>query len=123
MFKIEKIGENIFYIKFLGTVPKSVAKRFLKEFKDLIKNLKTYSAIVDGFDLIIINLKSFKIILKFLRKINYKLAKSAYVIGKNPVLNKEVEILLERARSPKRKIVKSLEEAKVWVGIKDIIFQ
>ena len=123
MYKIEKIGDKVLYIKALGTFPISVAKRFKKDFKKKIKNLDQFSAIVDGLDLIILNLKSFKIVLKLLKKNNDKLIKSAYIIGKNPVLNKEAEILLQKARSPKRKIVETLEEAKKWIGIENIIIQ
>ncbi len=123
MFKLEKIGENTFYIKALGTFPPSVAKRFVREFKENTKNLEGFSVIVDGLDLIILHLKSFKMVLNLLKKNNKKLIKSAYVVGENPVLNKEAQILLERAKSPKRKIVKNLEEAKEWVGIKDIVIQ
>ena len=123
MFKLEKIGENTFYLKALGTFPPSVAKRFVKEFKEKTKNLESFSVIVDGLDLIILHLKSFKIVLNLLRKNNKKLIKSAYIVGENPVLTKEAQILLERAKSPKRKIVKDLEEAKDWTGIRDIIIQ
>ena len=123
MYKIEKIGENSLYIKVLGTMPPSVAKKFVKDFKAKTKNLDTFSSIVDGLDLIILNLKSFKIILKLLKKNNKKLNRAAYIIGKSPVLNKEAEILLEEAKSSKRKIVATLDEAKDWVGIKDIVIQ
>jgi hypothetical protein len=123
MYKIEKIGENTLYIKVLGTMPPSVAKKFVKDFKAKTKNLASFSSVVDGFDLILLNLKSFKIILKLLKKNNKKLIKSAYVIGKSPVLNKEAELLLEQAKSSKRKIVSTFEEAKNWVDIKDIIIQ
>lgn len=121
MYKIEKIGENTFYIKVLGTMPPSVAKKFVKDFKAKTKNLDNFSSVVDGLDLILLNLKSFKIILKLLKKNNKKLIKSGFVIGKSPVLNKEAEILLEQARSSKRKIVATLDEAKDWVGIKEIV--
>jgi hypothetical protein len=123
MFKIEKIGEDIFYIKALGTFPKSVARRFVREFKIKTQNLEKFSAIVDGLDLILLNLKSFKIILKLLKKNNKRLIKSAYVIRGNPVLNKEAEILLLEAQSPNRKIVNNLEDAKKWLGIEKITFQ
>jgi len=143
MYKIEKIGENTFYIKVLGTMPPSVAKKLVNDFKARTKDLENFSSIVDGLDLIILNLKSFKIVLKFLKKSNKKLVKSAYiigkspvlkkdnkkliksayVIGKSPVLNREAEILLERAKSSKRKIVENLDEAKKWIGIEDIVFQ
>ena len=123
MYKIEKIGENTFYIKVLGTMPPSVAKKFVKDFKAKTNDLANFSSVVDGVDLIILNLKSFKIILKLLKKNNRKLIKSAFIIGKSPVLNKEAEILLERAKTSKRKIVATLDEAKDWVGIKNIVIQ
>jgi hypothetical protein len=123
MFRIEKIGENEFYIKALGTMPPSVAERFISEFNEKTKNLSSFSVIVDGLDFILLNLKSFEIILDFLKDNNNRLIRSAYVVGENPVLDKEAQILLERAESPKRKIVVSLEEAKEWIGIKDIIIK
>ena len=88
MYKIEKIGENIFYIKALGTFPKSVAEQFIKDFKEKIKNLEYFSAIIDGLDFILLAMKSFDTILKLLKELNTKLVKSAYV-SKSPVLVKE----------------------------------
>ena len=123
MYKIEKIGENVFYIKALGTMPPSVAHKLVKEFEEKTKDLESLSSIVDGLDLIILNLESFSIILDYLKTLNPRIVKAAYVLGKSPVLNKEAEILLERAKSPKRKIVESLDEAKKWIGIEDIIFK
>ena len=123
MFRIEKIGENEFYIKALGTMPPSVAKRFISEFNEKTKNLSTFSVIVDGLDFILLNLKSFEIILDFLKKNNDRLVRSAYIVADNLVLDKEFQILLERAESSKRKIVTSLEEAKEWIGIEDIIIR
>jgi len=122
MYKIEKIGENIFYIKALGTFPKSVAEQFVKEFKEKIKNLESFSAIIDGLDFILLAMKSFDTILKLLKELNTKLVKSAYV-SKSPVLVKEFEILLERAESPNRTIVDNLDDAKKWIGIKDIVIK
>jgi hypothetical protein len=122
MYKIENIGENIFYIKALGTFPKSVAEEFVKEFKEKIKNIEKFSAIIDGLDFIILAMKSFDIILNLLKELNTKLVKSAYV-SKSPVLVKEFEILLERAESPSRIIVDNLDDAKKWVGIKDIVIK
>ena len=122
MYKIEKIGENIFYIKALGTFPKSVAEQFVKEFMEKIKNLENFSAIIDGLDFILLAMKSFDTILKLLKELNTKLVKSAYV-SKSPVLVKEFEILLERAESPNRTIVDNLDEAKKWIGIKDIVIK
>ena len=123
MFRIEKIGENEFYIKALGTMPPSVAERFISEFNEKTKNLSNFSVIVDGLDFILLNLKSFEIILDFLKKNNDRLVRSAYIVADNPVLDKEAQILLERAESSKRKIVTSLEEAKEWIGIEDIIIK
>ena len=123
MYKIEKIGKSHLYIKILGTLPPSVATRFISEFEEIISDLGNISVIVDGLDFILLNLESFEIILDFLKKNNEKLVRSAYVIAKNPLLSKETQILLERADSPKRKIVENLEEAKKWIGISDVIIQ
>ncbi len=123
MFRIEKIGENEFYIKALGTMPPSVAERFISEFNEKTKKLSSFSVIVDGLDFILLNLKSFEIILDFLKKNNDRLVKSAYIIADNLVLDKEAQILFERAKSSKRKIMTSLEEAKKWIGIEDIIIR
>ena len=123
MFRIEKIGENEFYIKALGTMPPSVAERFISEFNEKTKKLSSFSVIVDGLDFILLNLKSFEIILDFLKKNNDRLVRSAYIVADNLVLDKEFQILLERAESSKRKIVTSLEEAKEWIGIEDIIIK
>ncbi len=122
MFRIEIIGENCLYIKTLGTFPKSVAKRFVKEFEKKTKNYEKFCAIIDNLDAILLDLRSFNIILDLLKKNNDKLGKSAYVISeRNLPLDKEIEILLERADSPNRKIVHNLDEAKKWVGIEDIV--
>jgi hypothetical protein len=123
MFQIEKIGENHFYIKVIGTFPPSVAERFINEFNEKIKELKRFSVIVDGLDFILLNLKSFEIILDFLKRNNDRLIKSAYIVADNPVLDKEAEILLDRADSPKRKIVENLDDAKEWIGISEIIIE
>ena len=122
MYKIEKIGENIFYIKALGTFPKSVAEEFVKEFKEKIKNLEDFSAIIDGLDFILLAMKSFDVILNLLKELNKKLVKSAYV-SNSPVLVKEFEILLERAESSNRTIVNNLDDAKKWIGIEDIVIK
>jgi len=123
MYKIEKIGKIHFYIKVIGTFPPSVAERFINEFEEITKELNEFSVVVDGLDFILLNLKSFEIILDFLKKNNDRLVRSAYIVADNPVLDKEAQILLERAKSPKRKIVVSLEEAKEWIGIEDIIIK
>ena len=123
MFRIEKIGDNHFYIKVLGTFPPSVAENFIKEFGEQIDEFNQISVIVDGADFILINLNSFEVILNFLKDNNEKLERSAWIVSKNPLLDKEVQILLKRAESPKRKIVKNLEEAKRWIGIKTITIE
>ncbi|UCC19143.1 MAG: hypothetical protein JSV62_13735 [Promethearchaeota archaeon] len=123
MYKLEKIGESHFYMKAIGTFPPSVANRFIKDFKEKTKYLKEFSVIVDGLDFILLNIKSFEIILDFLKKNNKKLVKSAYIIAKNPVLDKEARILLDKAESPKRKIVNNLNDAKKWIGISEIIIE
>ena len=123
MYRIEKIGESQFYIKALGTFPPSVAERFIKDFNKNTNNLKSLSVIVDGMDFILLNIQSFEIILDFLRGNNERLYKSAWIISKNPPLDKEIQILLDKAKSPKRKIVENLEEAKEWLGINEIIIE
>lgn len=123
MYRIEKIGENQFYIKALGTFPPQVAEKFVNKFEEKTMEMKKFSVIIDGVDFILLNLKSFKIILEFLKKNNEKLIRSAYIISKNPPLDKEFQILLDRADSPKRKIVKTLDEAKEWIGVKKIIIK
>ncbi|MFX1394428.1 MAG: hypothetical protein ACFFAH_12755 [Promethearchaeota archaeon] len=124
MFRIEIIGENCLYIKTMGTFPKSVAKRFVKEFEEKTKNYKKLCTIVDNLDAILLDVRSFNTVLELLIKNNEKLGKAAYVISAhNLPLKKEFQILLERASSPNRKIVHNLDEAKEWVGIEDIIIQ
>jgi len=39
MFQIEKIGDDSFYIKAIGTFPLPVAERFIIEFEDLTKDI------------------------------------------------------------------------------------
>lgn len=123
MYKIEKIGKYHLYTKIIGTFPPSVAKKFIDEFEEKTKNLKMFSVIVDGLDFILLNLKSFEIVLEFLKKNNDRLVKSAYIVARNPVLDKEAQILLDRADSPKRKIVENLGDAKKWIGISEIIIE
>ena len=123
MFRIEKIDDNHFFIKVLGTFPPSVAEKFVEEFGKQIENLNQVSVIVDGADFILLNLESFELILNFLKVNNEKLERSAWIVSKNPLLDKEIQVLLNRAESPKRKIVKTLEEAKKWIGIKAITIE
>ncbi len=123
MYQIEKIGAAHFYIKVIGTFPPSVANQFINDFNERIKNLEKFSVIVDGLDFILLNLKSFEIILDFLKKNNERLVRSSYIVENNPVLDKEAQILLERADSPKRKLVTNFDDAKEWIGIKKIIIE
>jgi len=123
MFRIEKIGEQHFYVKVLGTLPPSVAKKFIMEFNEITNELNSFSVIVDGVDLILLNLKSFQLVLDFLKKNNERLVRSAYIIAGNPVLDKEAQILLDKAASPKRKIVNNLDDAKKWLGLNKIIIE
>jgi hypothetical protein len=123
MYKFEKIGKHHIYIKILGTFPPSVALKFVKEFEEKTKDLNQFSVIVDGIDFIMLNLQSFEIVLDFLKRNNEKLNKSAYIIAGNPVLDKETQILLERADSPKRKIVQNLDDARKWIGLSNIIIE
>ena len=123
MYRIEKIGENKFYIKALGTFPPSVARKFIEEFNNKIKEFKEFSVIVDGLDFILLNLESFEIILDYLKSNNERLTRSAWIVSKNPLLDKEIQILLEKAESPKRKVVSDLEDAKEWIGVKEIVIE
>ena len=123
MYRIEKIGENCFYIKTLGTFPPSVAERFIQDFNEITKGLPEFCTIIDNLDAILLDVHSFNIILDLMIKSNERLIKSAFVISQNPPLDKEFQLLLEKAASPKRKIVRNLEEAKKWVGLEDIIIQ
>ncbi len=122
MYQLEKIGENSFYFKVIGTFPPSIAKRFMEEFDEKIKELNNYSIIIDGLNFIFLNLESLELLMEYLKKNNEKLTKSAYIVEeKNLILGKEIEYLLDRAESPKRKIVHDFDGAKAWIGIKNII--
>jgi hypothetical protein len=123
MYRIEKIGKDKYFIKALGTFPPSVAKRFINDFNKKTKKSKVLSVIVDGMDFILLNLESFEMILNFLKGNNERLNRSAWVISQNPPLDKEIQILLDKAKSPKRQIFETLEQAKEWIGIKDIIIK
>ena len=119
MYQIEKLNKTSFYIKATGTFPPPVAERFIKEFGELTKNVhEKMSVIVDISDAILLNIDSIEIILDLLRR-----NRSAFIISKNPPLDEEFQYLINRAQSPKRKIVSSLEEAKEWVGIEKVIFR
>ncbi len=124
MYQIEKLNDTSFYIKATGTFPPPVAERFIKEFGELTKDIQDkLSVIVDIADAILLSIDSIEIILELLKKNNKKLFRSAFIIAKNPPLSEEFKYLLDRAQSPKRKIVSNLEEAKEWIGIEKIVFR
>ncbi|NVM18518.1 MAG: hypothetical protein HWN80_12450 [Candidatus Lokiarchaeota archaeon] len=124
MYQIEKINDTCFYIKATGTFPPPVAERFIKEFGDLTNNIPDkLSIIVDVADAILLSIDSIEIILELLKRNNERLFRSAFIIKKNPPLSEEFKYLLESAKSPKRKIVSNIEEAKEWIGIEKIVFK
>ena len=124
MFQIEKIDDTCFYIKATGTLPPPVAERFIKEFEESTKDIHdNLSIIVDITDAILLSINSIELILELLKRNNEKLFRSAFIIAKNPPLSEEFKYLLERAKSPKRKIVSNLEEAKEWIGIEKVVFK
>lgn len=124
MYQIEILEENKFYIKANGTFPPPVSERFVKEFEKLTKNIESgLCVIIDITDAIFLTLDSIQIILDLLKRNNEKLHRSAFIISKNPPLSKEMNYLLEKASSPKRKIVSNLKDAKKWVGVEEIIFK
>ena len=124
MYQIEKINDTCFYIKATGTFPPPVAERFIKEFGESTEDIPgKLSIIVDVTDAILLSINSVDIILDLLKKNNEKLFRSAFIIEKNPPLSEEFNYLLEHAKSPKRKIVSNLEEAKEWIGIEKIEFK
>jgi hypothetical protein len=124
MYQIEKLNDTSFYIKATGTFPPPVAERFIKEFGELTKDIRNkLSIIVDMKDAILLSIDSIEIILELLKKNNKNLFRSAFIIAKNPPLSEEFKYLLDHAKSPKRKIVSNLEEAKEWIGVENILFK
>ncbi|MHA1242414.1 MAG: hypothetical protein ACTSQU_16765 [Promethearchaeota archaeon] len=122
MYQLEKINDTCFLIKATGTFPPPVAERFVKEFKELTKDVhENLSIIVDITDAILLSIASIEIILELLKRDNERLFRSAFIIEKNPVLTEEFRYLLHQAKSPKRKIVSNLEEAKEWIGIDKVV--
>jgi hypothetical protein len=121
MYKIEKIGRNDFYIKVMGLFPPQAAKRFSQKFLSEIEGLDKVRVIIDLLDAILIKISSLDIIIDLLKKTEEKLEKSAFCVPHNPPLKEELKYVLENAQSSKRKIVKTLDEAKGWTGIPKII--
>lgn len=123
MYKIEKIDGDKFYVKIIGRFPPSIANKFSEEFLEIINDLNSYSVIVDLLDGVFLKLSSIEIVLNLLKNTKKNLGKSAFVVPYNPPLNEEIKYVLSHAASSKRKIVKSLDEAKEWTGISDIIIR
>ena len=124
MYQIEKINDTSFYIKASGTFSPPVAERFIKEFAGLTKNIRDkLSIIVDITDAILLSIESVEIILELLKRNNERLFRSAFIISKNPPLSEEFRYIIEKAASPKRKIVSNLEEAKEWIGINEVVIK
>ena len=123
MYKIEKINGDKFFVKIIGTFPPSIANKFSEEFLSLTQNLSSFSVIVDVVDGVFLKLDSIEIVLNLLKENNKKLLKSSFVVPYNPPLKEEIKYVLEKADSPKRKIVHTLDKAKEWIGIKDIIIK
>ena len=122
MYQIEKICDTCFLIKATGTFPPPVAEKFIKEFKELTKDVsENLSIIVDLTDAILLSIDSIDIVLDLLKRNNDRLYRSAFIIKRNPPLNEEFKYLLDHAQSPKRKIVSNIEEAKEWIGIDEIV--
>lgn len=106
------MGKNCFYLKAIGTFPPVEAKRFVNDFKERTKNLKKFCVLVDISDASILDGNSITTILDLLKENNKRLEKSVFVIINNPPFDVEIKYLLEKAISPKRKIVTTLDEAK-----------
>lgn len=124
MYQIEKLQENKFYIKAIGTFPPPVSEKFVKEFEELTKNIQSgLCVVVDITDAIFLKLDSIQIILDLLKRNNEKLHRSAFIIAENPPLSEEIKYLINKASSPKRKIVVNLEEAKKWIEIEKVIIR
>ncbi len=123
MYQLEKIGENVFYFKVVGSFPPSIAEEAIEEFLQITKSIAAFSAIIDLTDGNFLTLNSFEILIEFFKKNEPKLIKSAIVISENPPLDTEFDYILKKVNSSKRKIVPNLDEAKDWLGIQDIIIQ
>ncbi|MHA1335723.1 MAG: hypothetical protein ACTSPW_08230 [Promethearchaeota archaeon] len=123
MYRIEKIGENIVYTKATGIFTPEEARNFVKDFTNFIENMEKFSTLVDLLDATFLDLESFDTILHLLQDHNKRLIRSTFVISNNPPLKKEFQILLDKAESPKRKIVPNLDAAKKWLGIEEIVIQ
>ena len=124
MYQIEKLQENKFYIKAIGTFPPPTSEKFVKDFEEHTKDIQSgLCVIIDITDAIFLKLDSIRIILDLLKRNNKKLHRSAFIISQNPPLSEEIKYLINKASSPKRKIVSNLEEAKKWIEIEKVIIR
>lgn len=123
MYKIEKLDSNCFYVKFTGSLPKIAAEKFISDFEANIEDLEEFCVIVDLLDAGFLNVESIEIILNLLKRNNEKLHRSAFVMSENPPLDAEIKFLIEKAESPKRATVMTLEDAKQWTGVKKIVIK
>jgi anti-anti-sigma regulatory factor len=120
MYKIEQISENQFYVKLMGDFFPDEAKDVSNDFLQKVKNSKKINVIIDMLDLVLIRLSSLKILIELLNNTKKKLERSAYVISFNPPLSEELKYVLNKSKSPNRKVVHSLDEGKEWTGITEI---
>ena len=123
LYQLDKMDENCFYLKAIGKFPPVEAERFVNDFRDRTKNIDNFCVLVDILDASHLDGRSIDIILNLLKENNKKLEKSAFIISNNPPLDVEIQYLIEKAASPKRKIVTNLDEAKDWLGITNIIIK
>ena len=123
MYQLEKIGENSFLFKAIGSFPPSIAEEAIEDFLKITKHMSEFSAIIDLTDARLINFNSIELVVDFFKNNETKLLKSAVIISENPPLDVEFEYILKQVNSMKRKIVSNLEEAKKWIGIDKIIVQ
>jgi len=123
LYQLEKIGDNSFLFKAIGSFPPSIAEEAIEDFLKITKHMSEFSAIIDLTDARLINFNSIELIVEFFKNNETKLLKSAVIISENPPLDVEFEYILKQVNSVKRKIVSNLEEAKKWIGIDKLIVQ
>ena len=123
MYQLEKIGENMFFFKVIGSFPPSIAEEAIEDFLKITKTLGEFSAIIDLSDARLVKLDSIEIVVEFFKNNESKLVKSAIIISENPPLDSEFVYILDKVKSVKRRIVNNLEEAKKWLGIDDVFIQ
>ena len=117
------MGENLIYLKATGNIPLSEAEQFVKEFSEKTQGLDKFSVLIDMLDAAFLSIDAMKLLIDLLKEDNERLERSAFVVCCNPPLDTEVQYLIDKAESPKRIIVESLDEAKDWLGINEIIIK